>query len=82
MHHSRERWILDEFGQPGGEGALFILSEFRYLLNKDVKKIPQAAARNASKCSPIRLVCARGTCRSGLNVCFQLSPCIGIALAA
>ncbi len=49
VHHSRERWILDEFGQPGGEGALFILSEFRYLLNKDVKKIPQAAARNVSK---------------------------------
>jgi rhamnosyltransferase len=49
VHHSRERWILDEFGQVGGEGALFLLSEFRYLLDKDAVLIPQAAARNICK---------------------------------
>jgi rhamnosyltransferase len=29
--HSREHWLLTEFGQTGGEGLRFVMSEVAYL---------------------------------------------------
>ncbi len=49
VHHSREKWIMDEFGHVGGEGALFILSELRYLTNNAIHLIPLAMLKNATK---------------------------------
>ncbi len=49
VHHSREKWILNEFGHVGGEGALFILSELRYLMNHSPQLLPLATLKNATK---------------------------------
>ncbi len=47
--HSRERWLLDEFGQPSGEGKRFVHSELLYLWQKDMKQIPAALMRTFIK---------------------------------
>lgn len=49
VHHSRENWILEQFGHVGGEGVLFILSELRYLLNHAPHLVPLAMLKNATK---------------------------------
>lgn len=47
--HSRERWLLEEFGHPTGEGKRFVLSELRYLSERDPKLIPSALVRAGIK---------------------------------
>ena len=49
VHHSREDWILEQFGHVGGEGALFLMSEMRYLMNHAPHLIPLATLKNAMK---------------------------------
>jgi rhamnosyltransferase len=53
--HSRERWLLDEFGRTTGEGKRFILSELRYLREKDASQIPSALVRDGVKYIGYRL---------------------------
>jgi rhamnosyltransferase len=47
--HSRERWLIDEFGHASGEGKRFVLSELRYLRQQDPWQIPSALVRTLSK---------------------------------
>ncbi|GFO54717.1 rhamnosyltransferase [Geomonas sp. Red276] len=47
--HQAERWILDRFGKPEGEGKKFVLSELKYLLKNSPFTIPAAFLRTASK---------------------------------
>ncbi|HEY6848352.1 MAG TPA: glycosyltransferase family 2 protein, partial [Terracidiphilus sp.] len=47
--HSRERWLLDEFGKANGEGKRFVLSELRYLQGRDAWQIPSALLRTGIK---------------------------------
>ena len=49
VHHAREKWLLREFGSAGGEGATFVASELRYLLNTKKSLIPLATIRNMNK---------------------------------
>jgi len=49
VHHSREDWILKKFGTVRGEGWLYILSEFRYLMNHAPHLVPLAALKNTTK---------------------------------
>jgi rhamnosyltransferase len=49
VHHSREDWILKEFGHVGGEGTLFALSELRYLMHHAPHLVPLATLKNATK---------------------------------
>jgi rhamnosyltransferase len=53
--HNRESWLLSEFGKTSGEGKRFILSELRYLRERDVSKIPSALMRSALKLIGYRL---------------------------
>lgn len=53
--HSRERWLLDEFGQAHGEGKRFVLSELRYLWRQDILRIPSALVRTWIKFLGYRL---------------------------
>jgi rhamnosyltransferase len=53
--HSREAWLLKEFGSVQGEGKRFVLSELRYLLKKNPVQIPVALLRTASKLLSYRL---------------------------
>ena len=43
--HSRENWILNEYGSAEGSGGEFVKSEFRYLLHSNPLLIPGAIIR-------------------------------------
>ena len=53
--HSREHWLLDEFGKASGEGKRFVLSELQYLRQRDVWQIPSACVRSGVKFLGYRL---------------------------
>jgi rhamnosyltransferase len=53
--HSRERWLLDEFGGASGEGKRFVLSELKYLVQRDPWQIPSALVRTWLKLLGYRL---------------------------
>ena len=49
VNHSREKWLIDEFGTAGGEGLRYVLSEMRYLWKQAPSLIPLAAIRTGGK---------------------------------
>lgn len=50
IFHKREKWLLEIFGKPEGEGLRFIVSEIKYLLNNGkFYLLPLAFIRNLSK---------------------------------
>lgn len=53
--HSRESWLLKEFGHATGEGKRFVLSELRYLLRREPALLPAMIARTAVKVLGYRL---------------------------
>jgi rhamnosyltransferase len=53
--HSRERWLLDQFGRANGEGKRFVLSELKCLSEHDTLQIPSAMARTVLKLVGYRL---------------------------
>jgi len=53
--HSRECWLLDEFGQAHGEGRRFVLSELSYLWCHDIPRIPSSLVRTLIKLLGYRL---------------------------
>jgi rhamnosyltransferase len=53
--HSRESWLLKEFGQTSGEGKRFVISELGYLWGRSWWLIPSALVRTALKLLGYRL---------------------------
>lgn len=53
--HSRENWLLQEFGGTGGEGGRFVRSEWNYLWPQYWWLIPSALIRTALKLVGYRL---------------------------
>jgi rhamnosyltransferase len=49
VHHSRETWLLQEFGGVGGEGMRFVRSELGFLWATAPTKIPLAILRTLNK---------------------------------
>jgi len=47
--HSREYWLLEKFGVPGGEGKRYVRSELGYLLAGNIWQIPAALLRTLAK---------------------------------
>lgn len=47
--HSRERWLLQQFGNAKGEGRKFVLSELRYVLQASPIDLPSALLRTGLK---------------------------------
>jgi rhamnosyltransferase len=47
--HSREHWLIDEFGGASGEGGRFVRSELRYLWSRAWWLIPSALIRTTLK---------------------------------
>jgi len=47
--HTREPWLLEQFGNVSGEGKRFVLSELQFLLKHGPLRIPSAVARTAAK---------------------------------
>lgn len=53
--HTRESWLLREFGTAGGEGGRFVRSELNYLWPRHWRLIPSALIRTALKLAGYRL---------------------------
>jgi rhamnosyltransferase len=53
--HSRERWLVEQFGVATGEGTKFVLSELRYLWSNCPLQIPNAVLRTGLKLLAYRL---------------------------
>ncbi|HEX5235545.1 MAG TPA: glycosyltransferase family 2 protein [Silvibacterium sp.] len=53
--HSREPWLLKEFGGASGEGLRFVKSELRYLWRNRPALIPLAFLRTATKLAGYKL---------------------------
>ncbi len=53
--HSREQWLLDEFGGAGGQGKQFVVSELTYLKHNNPWQIPSALVRTVLKLLGYRL---------------------------
>jgi rhamnosyltransferase len=53
--HSREHWLLEEFGHAHGEGKRFVLSELRFLGQRSPLQIPSALLRTGMKFVGYRL---------------------------
>lgn len=74
VHHSREGWILDEFGTVGGEGKSFVVSEARYLLRTRPSLLLSATARNASKWWAYKLGRNEGYLPRGVKEALSAQP--------
>jgi len=55
VFHSRESWMLKQFGYAGGEGARFVRSELSYLQREAPAQIPSALLRTVLKLVAYRL---------------------------
>ncbi|MBB5057294.1 rhamnosyltransferase [Granulicella aggregans] len=53
--HSREHWLLEEFGQASGEGKRFLQSELTYLWRNAAAQLPVALTRTFGKMLGYRL---------------------------
>ena len=49
VHHSREAWLRQDFGEAAGEGKRFVVSEIKYLLKVSIGLIPIAIIRTLVK---------------------------------
>ena len=47
--HSRENWLIRNFGSASGEGRKFVLSELKYLLKHGPQHIPSSLIRTGAK---------------------------------
>jgi len=55
VFHSHEPWIRQDFGGAEGEGAKFVVSEFKYLLKHEAVRIPEAFFRTILRYTGFRL---------------------------
>jgi len=55
VFHAREPWIRKEFGSTESEGIKFVFSEFKYLVNHAIWKIPEAMLRTLCRYGGFRL---------------------------
>ncbi|WP_217994471.1 glycosyltransferase [Vreelandella jeotgali] len=53
--HGREAWLLARLGKPEGEGARFVRSEAKYLVQRAPWRLPEAALRTLLKYAGYRL---------------------------
>jgi rhamnosyltransferase len=69
--HSRESWLLKEFGRTNGEGRRFVKSEMNYLRSRNPWLIPEALTRTVVKYAGYRL--GRMEARFGVGLKRRLS---------
>lgn len=55
VFHSDQRWILEQFGRPEGEGIRFLRSEVRYTLRRAPWLLPALLLRTVTKYAGYRL---------------------------
>ena len=72
--HSRERWLLDEFGRANGEGKRFVFSELHYLGRRNPWQIPLALVRTLTKLLGYRLGRSEARLTPGIKRQLSLQP--------
>ena len=55
VHHGMERWIIEKFGDVGGEGQRFVRSELRYVWEQEPTLAPAVVVRTLLKWAGYRL---------------------------
>jgi rhamnosyltransferase len=72
--HSRERWLLNEFGKANGEGKRFVLSELNYLWQRNPWQIPLALVRTVAKFVGYRMGRLEARLAPGIKRRLSLQP--------
>jgi rhamnosyltransferase len=72
--HSRERWLLNEFGHASAEGKRFVFSELRYLRQQNPWQIPLAFVRTIAKFLGYRLGRMEARLTPGLKRQISMQP--------
>jgi rhamnosyltransferase len=67
VYHRQVEWLREEFGEPGGEGMRFVMSELAYLIPRHLHLVPYALLRTASKAMGYHL----GLRKSALSSAFS-----------
>jgi len=49
VYHRKEGWLTEKFGNPGGEGKRFVMSELAFLAPRHLHLVPQALLRDVAK---------------------------------
>jgi rhamnosyltransferase len=49
VYHRQEGWLRERFGEPGGEGKRFVLSELGFLIPRHLYLLPYALLRTVAK---------------------------------
>ncbi|HEV2647075.1 MAG TPA: glycosyltransferase family 2 protein [Acidobacteriaceae bacterium] len=49
VYHRQEAWLRERFGDPGGEGKRFVLSELGFLFSRHMYLVPSALLRTVAK---------------------------------
>ena len=49
VYHRQQFWLTEKFGNPGGEGKRFIMSELSFLAPRHLHLLPQAFLRDIAK---------------------------------
>jgi rhamnosyltransferase len=65
VYHRQEAWLREEFGDPGGEGRRFVMSELGYLWPRHLHLVPYAMLRTASKVVGYQLGLRKSTLGDG-----------------
>lgn len=67
VYHSQEGWLRERFGDPGGEGKRFVMSELAYLTAGHFQLVPYALVRTVFKAIGYELGLHKATLGAGLS---------------
>lgn len=67
VYHTQESWLRENFGDPGGEGKRFVVSEFAYLVPRHLHLVPYALLRTVSKAFGYQLGLHKAALGAGLS---------------
>jgi rhamnosyltransferase len=67
VYHQQAEWLRERFGDPGGEGKRFVMSELAYLTPRHLQLVPYALVRTAFKAIGYELGLHKTTLGVGLS---------------
>jgi rhamnosyltransferase len=67
VYHREEGWLTERFGDPGGEGKRFVMSELAYLTPRHVQLFPYALIRTVFKIIGYQLGLHKAALGTGLS---------------
>ena len=71
VYHRRQFWLTKKFGNPGGEGKRFVMSELAFLAPRHLHLVPQALLRDVAKVIGYQLGLRQARLGAGLSKRFS-----------